>query len=211
MLTLEQVQNFRCGSYGYGMEELTTPEEQSAKKPWFKKWWVWTLAALALFLLPAFFVDVDESVTDAAPNTVQEPVEEPAPEPTKEKATETVNQEDPQPAAETKKPTPKKEAKKEPKKAAKKEAPSNDLAKRVEQSIADNFPGGVTSSSPLFAVTKYEDVSTGTVRVYVQENLTDNGRDEVARHVRNMGGYGNDDLKTIVVRDASGVDSNHFK
>ena len=89
-------------------------------------------------------------------------------------------------------------------------APAN-VASDVESGIEANFPGGISETSPLFPVTEYEDVSDGTVRVYVQETLTDTGRDEVARHVFNMSGMTSDELSTVVVRDASGKDSNHYR
>lgn len=85
------------------------------------------------------------------------------------------------------------------------------LAETVWADVQANFPDGITSDSPLFAVTEIEDVSAGTIRVYVQENLTDDGREEVARHVFNLGAWDNTDLTVVVVRDASGIDSNHYR
>lgn len=85
------------------------------------------------------------------------------------------------------------------------------LADTVWAAVLENFGGEVSSGSPLFAVTEVEDVSTGTIRVYVQQNLDDAGRDEIARHTINMGAFNNDELQTVVVRDASGVDSNHYR
>jgi len=83
------------------------------------------------------------------------------------------------------------------------------LAETVWSQVEDNFPDGITSSSPLFVVTEVEDVSPGTIRVNVQDNLTDDGRKEIARHMFNMGAMRNDELTTVVVRDLSGRDSNH--
>ena len=85
------------------------------------------------------------------------------------------------------------------------------LGLKVQEGIAAGFPGGITASSPLFAITQYEDVSSGTVRVYVQENLDDAGRNEIAKQVINMSGIPAAELSTVVVRDASGVDSNHYR
>lgn len=82
-------------------------------------------------------------------------------------------------------------------------------AEDVKAGIEANFPGGLTSSSPLFVITEYEDVSPGTVRVHAQENLDDAGREEIARQVFNMSGTTAEELSTVVVRDASGEDSNH--
>lgn len=90
-------------------------------------------------------------------------------------------------------------------------AEAESLADTVWATVLENFGGEVSSGSPLFAVTEVEDVSSGTIRVYVQENLDDAGREEVARHTFNMGAFDNDELQTVVVRDASGVDSNHYR
>lgn len=87
--------------------------------------------------------------------------------------------------------------------------PAEPIAADVWAQVESNFPDGITSSSPLFPVTEVEDVSEGTIRAHVQDNLTDERRAEVARHIFNMGGMNNDALKTVVVRDLSGKDSNH--
>ena len=83
------------------------------------------------------------------------------------------------------------------------------LAETVWSQVEENFPDGITSGSPLFVVTDVEDVSSGIIRVDVQDNLTDDGREEIARHMFNMGALQNDELTTVVVRDLSGRDSNH--
>ena len=85
------------------------------------------------------------------------------------------------------------------------------LAATVWDQVESNFPDGISSSSPLFTVTDIEDVSPGTIRVFVQENLNDDGRDEIARQVYNMGAMDNAELEVVVVRDASGTDSNHYR
>lgn len=67
------------------------------------------------------------------------------------------------------------------------------------------------SSSPLFAVTSVEDVSSGTIRVFVQQDLDDAGREEIARQVFNLGAFNNTALQTVVVQAADGRDSNHYR
>ena len=66
--------------------------------------------------------------------------------------------------------------------------PTASLADTVWNRIQEVFPDGqVPSDSPLFAVTKVEDGAPGTIWVYVQETLTTAGREQVARHVFNLG------------------------
>lgn len=85
------------------------------------------------------------------------------------------------------------------------------LAAAVDKAITDNSPSGL----PTWAmpITKIEDVSSGTIRVYYQENLTDTEAKDVGRKIRtytavNAGTAG---LGTIVIRDAQGIDHNVFK
>ncbi|WP_309132622.1 hypothetical protein [Brevibacterium sp.] len=102
--------------------------------------------------------------------------------------------------------------------APKSEAPAaeDSFAAKLEKTVldaagVDKF-SDMTPESPVYAVTKVEDVSTGTARVYVQDTLTDDQADDVARWFMNMGCGADDSLEinTIVVRDVSGVDRNHF-
>ena len=60
-------------------------------------------------------------------------------------------------------------------------------------------------------VTDMEDVSPGTIRVYAQIQATDADREDIARGVFNFNGIDVTDLQVVVVRDASGVDSNHYR
>lgn len=88
------------------------------------------------------------------------------------------------------------------------------LAKRVEEAayraaMIDNFQE-MSSDSPVWAVSKIEDVSSGTIRVYVQEDQTDEQAELTARWFMNMTCSDIEELKTVVVRDTSGVDRNHF-
>jgi hypothetical protein len=97
-------------------------------------------------------------------------------------------------------------------------AVKSDLAARTEAAFLDAW--GVSSLSELAgdpsvtvkvaAITQWEDVSAGTIRVYVQENLT---RDEAKTVGQNIWGLTHDvvpDLTTVVVRGADGVDVNYF-
>lgn len=93
-------------------------------------------------------------------------------------------------------------------------APSaDDLGQRVEEAALS--AAAVSSftempTSPVVAVTEIEDMGASTIRVYVQESLTDPARDDVARWFFNMTCMDVPDVDTIVVRDASGLDSNHY-
>ena len=98
------------------------------------------------------------------------------------------------------------------------EPATSDLAARTEAAYLDAW--GVSSLTELAGdpsvtvkvagITQWEDVSTGTIRVYVQENLT---RDEAKTVGQNIWGLTHDvvpDLTTVVVRGADGVDVNYF-
>lgn len=98
------------------------------------------------------------------------------------------------------------------------EPETSDLAARTEAAYLDAW--GVSSLTELAGdpsvtvkvagITQWEDVSTGTIRVYVQENLT---RDEAKTVGQNIWGLTHDvvpDLTTVVVRGADGVDVNYF-
>lgn len=87
--------------------------------------------------------------------------------------------------------------------------PAEPLADDVWAQVEANFPEGIPTSNVLFAVTDVEDVSNGTIRVYVQQNLDDEGREDAARGVFNMGALKNEALTTVVIQDATGKDSNH--
>lgn len=98
------------------------------------------------------------------------------------------------------------------------EPATSHLAARTEAAYLDAW--GVSSLTELAGdpsvtvkvagITQWEDVSTGTIRVYVQENLT---RDEAKTVGQNIWGLTHDvvpDLTTVVVRGADGVDVNYF-
>ncbi len=97
-------------------------------------------------------------------------------------------------------------------------AATSDLAARTEAAYLDAW--GVSSLTELAGdpsvtvkvagITQWEDVSTGTIRVYVQENLT---REEAKTVGQNIWGLTHDvvpDLTTVVVRGADGADVNYF-
>jgi len=88
-----------------------------------------------------------------------------------------------------------------------------ELGERVEEAALSAY--GVDSftamtGSPVVAVTGFEDVNSETVRINVQESLTDAGKDDVARWFFNMTCEQVPEVQTFVVRDLSGVDSNHY-
>ncbi len=66
----------------------------------------------------------------------------------------------------------------------------------------------VTVAAP--AITEWEDVSAGTIRVYVQENLSDDRAHELGRNILSLTGLQVTDLDTVVVRGADGVDVNVY-
>lgn len=99
-------------------------------------------------------------------------------------------------------------------KAAEKEAADqevNALAQAIQAGVEESFPEGVEKPALVAAFTEYEPMSKSTIRVHVQETLTKEQRAEAARFVFNMGGYSVPELTTLVVRDATGVDSNHYR
>lgn len=96
-------------------------------------------------------------------------------------------------------------------------APVVDLAARTQAALFDNL-GGITAftelagtESPLYAIASIEDVSAGTIRVNYQNPLDKAGRDLVAKHVFQLAGITVTDLDTVIIRDTSGRDSNHYR
>ncbi len=80
----------------------------------------------------------------------------------------------------------------------------------LEANGVDSFRA-LQASSPGFWIVEVEDVSSGTVRVHVQTELTDDERDSFALWVINMSCMSVEQLDTVVMRDTSGIDSNHYK
>lgn len=95
--------------------------------------------------------------------------------------------------------------------------PADDYAKTIEKKILEG--NGKKSfqefgaESPAIYIADFETITEGTIRVIVQESLTDDGKEKTARWVFNMGCVVDDGmtpLDTVVVRDISGVDKNFF-
>ena len=94
-------------------------------------------------------------------------------------------------------------------------SPASPIAQQTETALLDGW--GVDSLQAIpsdlkgaTAITEFEDVSSDTVRVYVQENLSDADRDALAKMIYGLVHETVPELRTIVVRDPSGTDSNHF-
>lgn len=66
----------------------------------------------------------------------------------------------------------------------------------------------VTVAAP--AITEWEDVSAGTIRVHVQESLSDDRAHELGRNILSLTGLQVADLDTVVVRGTDGVDVNVY-
>ena len=64
--------------------------------------------------------------------------------------------------------------------------------------------------APYYAITKFEDVSSTTVRVYVQEHMDKDVAEHLGKNVLSIAGYTVDDLTTVVVQGADGIDINVF-
>lgn len=79
-----------------------------------------------------------------------------------------------------------------------------DLSKRLTEAITS----GGTTPSWWQPVTEVEDAGS-YIRLHVQEKLTDKDRDLLARYTRNFADASDIALGMIVVRDLTGVDSNH--
>lgn len=93
--------------------------------------------------------------------------------------------------------------------------PTVSLAQQTEAALlqgrgADALQEIQSDLNGAAAITEFADESSGTVRVYVQENLTDADRDALAKMIYGLVHATVPDLRTIVIRDASGTDSNHF-
>ena len=101
------------------------------------------------------------------------------------------------------------------------EEKSVDLAKRVEE----NFLAGwgvesfhelrtdpdVPSDTRVLYVNGFEDVSSGTVRVFVQDDISKEEATAIGRDIMTMTGFEIEDLSTVVVRGTNGLDVNFFR
>lgn len=179
---------------------MTYPTMPARPKRWFQRWWVWVVVGfIVLVVLPigactaivGGVLAIGASAPD--PSSSAAPVDSPEPEPSIV-----------QPSAA---PTPSASPSVEPEPTAAVEP----LAESVWAEIVAGYGGTVPSSSPLFAVTSVEDVSGGTIRVFVQQDLSELDREEIARQVFNLGAFNNTALQTVVVQGADGRDSNHYR
>lgn len=105
--------------------------------------------------------------------------------------------------------------------AGEEETESKDLAKRVESQFLSAW--GVSSLSELRHmedmpaeslvpyITGFEDVSSGTVRVFVQTDLSKSEAEQLGRNVLTMTGMEIKELNTVVVRGTDGIDVNYFR
>lgn len=188
------------------------PDAPPPVKRWYQRWWVWVIVGVVvLVVIPigACTAIVGTVVTTAAIVGAGGDQDEPdGPGPTFVESEGPEVSDSPEPAV-SESPEPSDE----PAESADPEPSESDesLADEVWENVEANYGGPVPSSSPLFAVTDVEDVSSGTIRVFVQETLTDAGREEIARQVFSLGAWDLIELDTIVVQDASGVDSNHYR
>ena len=97
-------------------------------------------------------------------------------------------------------------------------AAQTDLAGRTEAAYLNAW--GVSSLSelagqpgvtvPAAAITQWEDVSSGTIRVYVQEKLAKSDAKTLGQNIWGLTHDVVTDLATVVVRGADGVDVNYF-
>lgn len=66
-------------------------------------------------------------------------------------------------------------------------------------------------TSPGYWIAGIETVSAGTVRATIQTTLTDEERESAGRWVMQMACGTVEDLDVVVIRDSSGIDSNHYR
>lgn len=101
------------------------------------------------------------------------------------------------------------------------EPQDDDIAERLEaealvQFMVDDFIDLLNqeyydfSLPPYYAITGFESIGRSTVRVNVQEPMTDDEEEQMARWFFNMTCQEVPELDTLVVRDTSGVDSNFY-
>lgn len=87
-------------------------------------------------------------------------------------------------------------------------------AQEVETAIlegngVDSFQG-LGATSPGYLISEIEDVSTGTIRVYLQDALTEAEQEDAAKWVINMSCTEAPGIDTVVTRDVSGIDQNNY-
>ncbi len=165
-----------------------TTDPQPTKTPWYKKWWIWAIVAAVIVIGGIGNLVNGDQEPQAQPTSTTDPAPIPT---TTEPAPEETPTEEP---AETQEP----------------------IGDRVRTALltelgVNDFPDLLADGreSPLYAIVDIETMYDGTIRVHYQEALTDDQRDEVARHVFNLTAPTVPELDTVVIRDSTGVDSNH--
>ena len=99
------------------------------------------------------------------------------------------------------------------------EPEDDDIAERLEaealvQFMVDDFTELLSQEyydltlPPFYAMHSFESIGSSTVRVHVQEEMTEAEEEQMARWFFNMTCQEVPELETLVVRDVGGVDSN---
>lgn len=186
------------------MNSTSPPTPVSNQKPWHKRRWVWVVGAVVII---AAFVNSSgdeedpalETVASPTPSSISEesePMLESSPTSTRAPADPTANSDEDEQEAAT-------------------EELADSLAAEVESALlaanAVDSLRALSAESPGFWIAQFEDISADTLRVYVQTELTDSERDRFAHWVINMSCLNVEELSTVVVRDTTGIDSNHYK
>lgn len=101
------------------------------------------------------------------------------------------------------------------------EPEDDDIAERLEaealvQFMVDDFTELLSQEyydltlPPFYAMHSFESIGSSTVRVHVQEEMTEAEEEQMARWFFNMTCQEVPELETLVVRDVGGVDSNFY-
>ena len=162
----------------------------ATKKPWYKKLWIWGIVAAVVLI-----GGIGNAINGGTPETQPEPTvtaEASAPEETEA-----------EPVAEE--PT--------------EEAPVADLAARTHAEylnawgVSDliELAGAEGVTIAAYAIYEWEDIGAGTIRVYVQENLTKDEAVYLGENVLSLTGLNIEDLDTVVIRGADGIDVNTYR
>ncbi|QAB18717.1 hypothetical protein Leucomu_13070 [Leucobacter muris] len=167
--------------------------EPATKKPWYRTWWA---IAIGAFLAVGIISGGVQAIT-GGPDRTEAKEESPVAAP-REMAT-------PEPAPVTEAPV-------------EDAAPASDLAARTHQEYLNAWGAsdlielaaadGVTK--PIYAITEWEDMYDGTIRVYVQETIDKPTAQEMGQNILSLTAQNVPDLETVVIRGADGVDVNVF-
>lgn len=168
----------------------TAPTETTTKKPWYKKWWIWAIvgAVLVISLISNMVGGGTESETTPAPVvTTEAPVVEEEPE--------------------------------EPVEEEPVEEPVADLADRTHTEYLNawgvndliELAGAEGVTLPVWAIVEWEDMYAGTIRVYVQEDITRDVAEDIGHNILSLTGMQVEDLDVVVVRGIDGIDVNTYR